>query len=76
MGRDVIDAATGYRPDPEYLRDLLAQAGISQREAARKIGVSDVTLRRWLMTPPRAVLPYSAQVCLELLARAEKSPPV
>lgn len=64
----MIDAATLYRPDPAYLRSLIERSGRSQRECARIIGVDDASLRRWLMTPPRARIPYSAQVCLELLA--------
>lgn len=71
----MIDAAQHYRPDPAYLRELLAKAGISQREAARRLGVSDVTMRRWLMTPPRAVVPYSAQVALEVLASVTVATP-
>lgn len=63
-----VDARQHHNPDPAYLRDLIKRAGISQREAARRLGVEDTTVRRWLASPPRAVCPYSAQVALELLA--------
>lgn len=65
-----IDARLHHNPDPAYLRGLIERAGISQREAARRLGVEDTTVRRWLSTPPRVACPYSAQVALELLAEA------
>lgn len=67
----MLDARQYHNPDPAYLRELIERAGLSQREVARRLGVEDTTVRRWLMTPPRAACPYSAQVCLELLARSK-----
>lgn len=64
----MIDARLHHRPDPAYLRGLIERAGISQREAARRLGVTDSHLRKWLREPPASVCPYPAQVCLELLA--------
>lgn len=37
-----------HDPRPEYLRALLDRAGISQREAARRIGVSERMMRYYL----------------------------
>jgi hypothetical protein len=62
-----IDARIHYRVDPDYIRHLMDKAGLSQREFARLIGVNDATVRRWVMYPPRAEMPYTAQVCLEIL---------
>ena len=66
----MIDARQHHNPDPAYLRGLIERAGLSQPEVARRLGVEDTTVRRWLMTPPRATCPYSAQVALELMAKA------
>lgn len=64
----MIDARLHHNPDPEYLRGLIERAGISQREAARRLGVSDAHLRKWLRSPPASVCPYPAQVALEIIA--------
>ena len=42
--------------DADRLRDLLARAGLSQRAAARELGVDERTMRYWCSgdhTPPR-----------------------
>ena len=63
--------ATKHDPRPEYLRALLAQAGISQREAARRIGISERVMRYYLS--PEAAdhrpAPYPVQFAIEALAR-------
>jgi DNA-binding transcriptional regulator YiaG len=59
-----------HNPDPNYVRELLAKAGISQREAARRLGVQDRTVRHWCAGT--AKIPYTAQYTLECLAK-EKS---
>jgi transcriptional regulator with XRE-family HTH domain len=64
----VIDATTLHRPDPAYLRGLIARSGLTQREVARRLGVEPRTVRRWLTDPPQVQCPYSAQVALEMLA--------
>lgn len=62
--------ATLHDPRPEYLRALLKQAGLSQRAAARRIGVSERMLRYYL-APDEAdhrPAPYTVQFALERLA--------
>lgn len=62
--------ASKHNPDPAYLRELLERAGLSQREAARRIGVSDRAMRYYLSTEPSAwkPAPYPIQYALESLA--------
>lgn len=65
--------ASRHDPRPEYLRALLAQAGLSQREAATLIGVDPRTMRYYLAAEDaqrRAAAPYCVQYALEQLARA------
>ena len=40
--------ANRHNPDHAYLRGLLLVAAVSQREAARRIGVSERTMRYYL----------------------------
>ena len=63
--------ATTYNPAPAYLRDLLGQAGISQRQAANLIGVSDRMMRYYLAddgSVQHRKAPYTVQFALEALA--------
>lgn len=55
-----------YNPNPDYLRELIARAGVSQREAARRIGVTERAMRFWLTGRPE--IPYTAQFALESLS--------
>ena len=67
----MIPDATKHDPSPEYLRALLARAGLSQREAARRIGVSERVMRYYL-APESAdyrPAPYVVQYALESLSR-------
>ncbi|MGV0954565.1 MAG: helix-turn-helix domain-containing protein [Fluviibacter sp.] len=65
--KTIIDAAARHRPiDPEYFRDLIARAGLTQVDAARRIGVDPRTMRRYLAGD---AVPYPVQVTLEILAR-------
>ncbi len=59
------DAAL-HNPDPDYLRTLIDKAGISQREAARRIGITDRALRFYLGDNERDA-PYTVQYALENL---------
>ena len=40
--------ASRHDPRPEYLRALLSEAGLPQREAARRIGISERLMRYYL----------------------------
>ena len=66
----MIPDAEKHNPSPEYLRALLARAGVSQREAAMRIGVSERVMRYYLA--PEASdyrpAPYVVQYALESLA--------
>lgn len=64
--------ATLYNPDPAYLRGLIERAGLSQREAARRVGVSERIMRQYLADrAARTALdaPYPVQYALEKLAQ-------
>lgn len=62
-------SAAKHNPDPAYLRSVLDRAGLSQREAARLIGVSDRMMRYYLSLDPEAwkPAPYVVQYALESL---------
>lgn len=69
----MIPDASKHDPSPEYLRALLDRAGVSQREAARKIGVSERVMRYYLAptdSPGYRPAPYVVQYALEMLARS------
>ncbi len=60
--------ASKHEPDPAYIRGLIERAGLSQREAARRIGVSERMMRYYVsddQNAPRA--PYPVQYALENL---------
>ena len=73
--------ASKHNPRPEYLRALLAQSGMSQREAARRIGISERTMRQYLAGSRRladgrslpCLAPYSIQFALESLCAHSSS---
>jgi transcriptional regulator with XRE-family HTH domain len=64
--------ATLHNPAPAYLRGLVAATGLTQRECARRIGVSDRLLRYYLTDPASGKeareAPYPVQYALEALA--------
>jgi len=62
--------ATRHNPDSAYLRSLVERSGLSQVECARRIGLNDSTLRKYLATGTRtaAPAPYLVQYALEQLA--------
>ncbi len=63
--------ASNHNPDPRYLRGLLERAGISQRQAAEAIGISDRAVRYYLSDvdhPTYRAAPYPVQFALESLA--------
>jgi hypothetical protein len=64
--------ASRHDPRPEYLRALLAAAGLSQRAAAERIGISERLMRYYLApetADDRRVAPYPVQYALEQLAK-------
>lgn len=68
--------ARRHNPDPAYIRSLIESAGITQLEAAQRIGKPVATVRRWLFDRQNKhalVCPYSAQYVLEQLAREKQS---
>lgn len=82
MSKSLPDARN-HRPDPAYLLGLLDDAGLSQTEAAKRLGISDRTMRRYLALPERRYspgevvtervpCPYPVQFALEVLATAAK----
>ena len=63
-----------HNPDPTYLRALLEQAGLSQRKAAHLLGVSERMMRYYLVHTSDQnyrPMPYTAQFCLECLAKTD-----
>jgi hypothetical protein len=63
--------AENYKRDPQYLRGLIEKAGISQRQAARLIGIDERLMRAYLANPAlrsSREAPYAVQFCLESLA--------
>lgn len=66
--------ANRHNPDPAYLRGLVAKTGLSQREIARRIGISDRLMRMYLAdrsTATTQVAPYAVQYALEQLAKGD-----
>jgi hypothetical protein len=63
--------ASLHNPDPRYLRGLLEKAGLTQRQAAQLLGISDRVMRYYLSAETcdsyRAA-PYPVQFALECLA--------
>lgn len=65
-----------HDPDPERLRKLLDEAGLTMAEAARRCGVSLRTVERYLS--PNALdrgdwCPYPLQFTLEALCESRRS---
>lgn len=60
-----------YNPAPRYLRGLLEQAGLTQRQAAQLLGISDRVMRYYLSdeaSDSYRAAPYPVQFALECLA--------
>jgi transcriptional regulator with XRE-family HTH domain len=63
--------ASNHNPDPRYLRGLLEKAGLTQRQAAQRLGVSDRVIRYYLSAETSdsyRAAPYPVQFALECLA--------
>lgn len=70
--------ASKHDPRQEYLRALLQQAGLSQRAAARRIGISDRVMRYYLADESAGYrpAPYPVQFALEALAKQNSRRPL
>lgn len=66
----MIPNSSLHDPRPEYLRALIDKAGLSQREAARRIGVSERMMRYYLAdeTADHRPAPYPVQFAIESLS--------
>jgi len=63
--------AKRYNPDPRYLRELIAQAGVTQAEAARRLGITARMMRHYVSLTKGYDCPYSIQYGLEALAKSK-----
>ena len=63
--------ANNHNPAPRYLRGLLEQAGLPQRQAAQLLGISDRVIRYYMSdeaSDSYRAAPYPVQFALECLA--------
>lgn len=63
--------AKHHNPDPDYLRELINQAGLTQKAAAQLVGISPRMMRSYLTFTDNATYqkaPYAIQFALECLA--------
>ena len=61
---------TKHNPDPQYLRSILEALGMSQRQSARMLGLSERMMRYYLSDPNSEnyrEAPYLVQFALESL---------
>jgi transcriptional regulator with XRE-family HTH domain len=63
--------ASRHDPRPEYVRALIERAGLSQREAARRIGISERVMRYYCSGEREP--PYPVQFALESLRNSKAS---
>lgn len=62
--------ADRHNSDPNYIRELLKRAGLTQRGAAKRLGINERTMRYYLSGQQK--IPYVTQYCLEALAFTKK----
>ncbi|MDO5652355.1 MAG: helix-turn-helix transcriptional regulator [Moraxella sp.] len=63
--------AQNYNPNPDYLRELIGKAGLTQTATAQLIGIDPRTMRRYLAfadSPNYQKAPYAVQFAIECLA--------
>lgn len=61
--------ASQYNPDPAYLRSLIERAGLTQRGAAKLIGINERAMRYYVsLNDGRYRASYPVQYALEALA--------
>ena len=65
------DAYHHHNPSPDYIRALVDRAGLSQRECARRIGISERVMRYYLSdtAADHRPAPYPVQFALEALSK-------
>jgi predicted transcriptional regulator len=64
--------STQHNPEPAYLRSLIEKAGLTQAEAARRLGIGARQMRYYL-TDSKWKMPYNIQFCLETIAEETAS---
>ena len=58
-----------YNPDPNYIRGLILESGLSQRKVAEILGINERTIRYYCSQESnRTECPYPVQYCIEALA--------
>lgn len=65
----ILDSSN-YNPSPDYLRDLISKASLTQRKVSIILGVDERTLRNYLNENHPSKAPYSVQFCLEYLVNS------
>ena len=60
--------AEQHQPTARYLRELIERSGLSQVEAAHRLGINPRTMRRYLDPGAGRPAPYVVQYALEALA--------
>lgn len=68
------NAKLNYNPDPDYLRSLIAKAGLTQTATAELLGIDPRSMRRYLAfpdSPNYQKAPYAIQFAIECLAQDE-----
>lgn len=72
--RDVRGPSIGkHRPDPTYVRELIASTGLTYAQLAERMGCAVRSLERWVS--PTGRIPYPEQHLLERIALANASNP-
>lgn len=61
----MIPDASTYDPRPEYLAELIESTGLTQAAVAKRIGVDERTIRRWLSGQRQFT--YTVQFAIECL---------
>ena len=73
--RDVRGPNAGkHRPDPAYVRELIASTGMTYAQLAERMGCAVRSIERW--ASPAGRIPYPEQHLLERIALANAPRPV
>ena len=68
-GKPMKPNVNKHNPDADYIRSLLEQSGLSQRQAAIRLGVPSRQMRYY--ASGEKPCPYPVQFCLECLAEED-----